>query len=124
MRPIVAGPSCVTSRLSNFLDILLKPDLNHVKCYVKGSVDFLNKLPKESHEKEVLITLDVTNMYTNIDHNFAVEAIDFWLFTRPECLPRNIKGIRSRSFVNCFRIQHFHLQWKILFTNTETFDEK
>ena len=90
MRPIVAGPSCVTSRLSNFLDILLKPYLNHVKRYVKDSVDFLNKLPKESHEKEVLITLDVTNMYTNIDHNLAKEAIDFWLSTHPECLPRNI----------------------------------
>ena len=25
MRPIIAGPSCVTSRLSDFLDILLKP---------------------------------------------------------------------------------------------------
>ena len=32
MRPTVAGPSCVTSRLSNFLDILLKPYLNHVKA--------------------------------------------------------------------------------------------
>ena len=83
MRPIVAGPSCVTSRLSNFLDILLKP-------YLKDSVDFLNKLPKESHEKEVLITLDFTNMYTNIDHNVTKEAIDFWLSTHPECLPRNI----------------------------------
>ena len=53
-------------------------------------MDFLNKLPKESHEKEVLITLDVTNMYTNIDHNLAKEAIDFWLSTHPEYLPRNI----------------------------------
>ena len=38
----------------------------------------------------MLITLDVTNMYTNIDHNLAKEAIDFWLSTHPECLPRNI----------------------------------
>ena len=75
MRPIVAGPSCVTSRPSNFLDILLKPYLN--QSYVNDSVDFLNKLPKESHEKEVLITLNVTNMYTNIDHNLAKEAKDF-----------------------------------------------
>ena len=62
MRPIVACPSCVTSRLSDFLDILLKPYLKHVKSYVRDSVDFLNQLPKEKNEKEVLITLDVTDM--------------------------------------------------------------
>ncbi|CAC5415569.1 unnamed protein product [Mytilus coruscus] len=31
MRPIVAGPACETHRLSNFLDILLKPFLKHIK---------------------------------------------------------------------------------------------
>ena len=31
MRPIVAGPIFVTSRLCDFLDILLKPYLKHVK---------------------------------------------------------------------------------------------
>ena len=95
MRPIVAGPSCVTSRLSDFLDILLKPYLKHVKSYVRDSVDFLNQLPKEKNEKEVLITLDVTDMYTNIDHNLAKEAPEYWLTTHPECLPKNI----SEEFV-------------------------
>ena len=95
MRPIVAGPSCVTSRLSDFLDILLKPYLKHVKSYVRDSVDFLNQLPKEKNEKEVLITLDVTDMYTNIDHNLAKEAREYWLTTHPECLPKNI----SEEFV-------------------------
>ena len=95
MRPIVAGPSCVTSRLSDFLDILLKPYLKHVKSYVGDCVDFLNQLPKQKNEKEVLITLDVTDMYTNIDHNLAKEAVEYWLTTHPECLPRNI----SKEFV-------------------------
>ena len=76
MTPIHAGPSCVTSRLSNFLDILLKPYLNHAKSYVKDGVDFIDKLPKESHG-EVLIILDVTNMHTNIYHNLAKEAIGY-----------------------------------------------
>ena len=95
MRPIVASRSCVTSGLSDFLDILLKPYLKHVKSYVRDSVDFLNQLPKEKNEKEVLITLDVTDMYTNIDHNLAKEAIEYWLTTHPECLPRKI----SKEFV-------------------------
>ena len=90
IRPIVAGPTCVMNYLNNFLDILLKPFQNHVKSYVKNSVDFLNKLPKRSHEKEVLITFDITSMYTNIDHNLANKALQFWLSAHPECLPMNI----------------------------------
>ena len=35
MRPIVAGTTCVTSNLSNFLDILQRQFLNHIKSYVK-----------------------------------------------------------------------------------------
>ena len=104
IRPIVAGPSCITSRLSDFVDILLKPYFKHVKSYVRNSVDFLNQLPKEKNEKEVLIMLDVTDMYTNIDHNLAKEATENWLTTHSECLPRNISKVCSGSLINCFRI--------------------
>ena len=75
--------------------VLLKPYLKQVKSYVRDSVDFLNQLPKQKNEKEVLITLDVTDMYMNIDHNLAQEAIEYWLTTHPECLSRNI----SKEFV-------------------------
>ena len=35
LRPIVAGPNCPTRRLSNLVDILLKPFLIHIKSYIK-----------------------------------------------------------------------------------------
>ena len=104
MRPIVAGPSCATSELSDFLDILIKTLLEACKSYVRDSVDFLNQLPKEKNENEVFITLDVTDMYTNIDHNLAKEAIEYWLTTHPECLPKKIKRVCSGSLIDCFRI--------------------
>ena len=34
-RPIVAGPRCPTSRLSNFVDILIKPFTLHVQSYLR-----------------------------------------------------------------------------------------
>ena len=37
LRPIIAGPSCETHRLINYLDILLKPFLKYVKSCVKRS---------------------------------------------------------------------------------------
>ena len=41
-RPIVAGPRCPTSRLSNFVDILIKPFTLHVQSYLRDTIDFLN----------------------------------------------------------------------------------
>ena len=40
-RPIVAGPSFPTSRLSKLIDILLQPLLNKIKSYIKDNIDFL-----------------------------------------------------------------------------------
>lgn len=38
--------SCKTHCLSNFLDILLKPFLKHVKCYIRDNLGMLNHLPE------------------------------------------------------------------------------
>ena len=67
-RPIIAGPVCVTSRLSNFLDILLKPYTIHIKSYTRNDIDFLDKIRKDIEASETMLTLDVTSMYTNIDN--------------------------------------------------------
>ena len=40
LRPIVAGPCCETHRLSNFIDILLKPYVSKVRSYIKDTSDF------------------------------------------------------------------------------------
>ena len=95
VRPIVVGPNCVTSHLSNFLDVLLKPFLKYMKSYVCDDIEFLNKVPKNTTESRVLLTLDVTNMYTNIDSRLGREAIEFWLDNHPECIPRNV----SKDFI-------------------------
>ena len=79
MRPIVARPNCVTSRLSSFLDVLLKTLLKHVKSYVRDDIDFLNKVPKTTTDSKILLTLDITNMYPNIDNDLGQETIEFWL---------------------------------------------
>ena len=78
-RPIVAGPSCPTHRLSNLIDILLKPLLKHVKSYVRDDIDFLTKLPKNISKDEEFITFDVTNLYSNISHELGIKAISHWI---------------------------------------------
>ena len=89
-RPIVAGPNCVTSKLSDFIDRILKYFLPKVKSYVKDDLEFLSKILKELIEYECLVTLDITNMYTNIDNDLGLIAIKYWLQQYPELIVRNL----------------------------------
>ena len=100
--PICAGPNSVTSRLSNFVDILLKPCIRHVKSHIRDDIDFLNKLKTDTDEKKVLATFDITSMYTNINNDLGKEAINYWLKKDPDSLPRNI----SKEFVKTFHISY------------------
>ncbi|CAC5412144.1 unnamed protein product [Mytilus coruscus] len=47
LRTIVAGPSCETHRLSNFLEIILKPILKHIPSFVRDDLDMLTIFPEQ-----------------------------------------------------------------------------
>ena len=112
-RPIVAGPICPTSRLSNFVDLLIKPFTSHVQSYLRDTTDFLNYLPEIVPENTILASFDVTSLYTNITHEHGVHSIKFWLNKHPESLhPR---------FNKQFVIDSITL---ILTNNSFTFDDK
>ena len=94
-RPIIAGPVCITSRLSDFLDILLKPYVVLIKSYMRDDIDFLDKIQRDINVSETLLTFDVTSMYTNIDNELGKEAITYWVTNHPNQLLRNI----SKEFI-------------------------
>ena len=56
-RPIAVGPNCATSRLSDFIDIILKPFLPKVKSYITDDFELLNPIPKELKEYECLVQM-------------------------------------------------------------------
>lgn len=87
-RPIVGGPNCPTNRLSELIDMLLKPFCQHVPSYLKDNIDFLRFLPRDLMSKEdgLMVTMDITSLYTNIDHKFGLEAVAFWIDSYPETL--------------------------------------
>ena len=90
LRPIVAGPTCETHRISNFLDILLKPYLKYVKSYVKDDIDILRYIPRQVSKDTILASFDVVNLYSNIPHEYGLEAISYWIEKYPEALPERI----------------------------------
>lgn len=94
-RPIVAGPSCATNRLSHMIDILLKPYLQHTKSYIRDDMDFLNQIPSEIKDSEQFITFDICNLYSNISEELGLQAIEYWLTKYPETLPSRF----SKEFV-------------------------
>jgi hypothetical protein len=85
-RPIVAGPSCPTHRLSNLIDILLKPLLAHTNSYIRDDIDFLTKLPSQMKSSETFATFDVCSLYSNITHTLGLQAVEYWLQKHPETI--------------------------------------
>ncbi|XP_029639540.1 uncharacterized protein LOC115214481 [Octopus sinensis] len=50
----------------------------------------LNHLPKTVKEGTLLVSFDVVNLYTNIPHDYGIEATTFWLEKFPEEIPGRI----------------------------------
>ena len=86
LRPIVAGPNCPTRGLSNLVDILLKPFPIYIKSYI--NLYFLAKCSRENKWDTILTTFDVVGLYSNIPHEYGLEAIEYWLDKFPESLHR------------------------------------
>lgn len=75
LHPIEAGPSCPTQRLSNSLDIILKPICKLIPSYILDDMDFLNHIRNIVDENTKWKSFDVTSLYIDIPHNFDKEAI-------------------------------------------------
>ena len=75
-RPIISGCEGPTVRLSEYVDVYLKPlTTQHIPSYVKDSNDFLKcifNLNKTLPEKFILITIDVKSLYTSIPNQEGI----------------------------------------------------
>ena len=101
------------SRLTNFVDILIKPFTLHVQSYLRDTIDLLNYLPKTVPESTILVSFDVTSLYTNINHELDVKAMEYWINKHPGSLnPRFSKEFITNSIL------------LILTNNTFTFDDR
>lgn len=111
LRPIVAGPACETHRISNLLDILLKPYVNEVQSYIRDTIDFLNSIPEKIHPDSILVSFDVTNLYSNIPHELGLSAITYWIEKCPHLLNTRFSKefvIESLQFILENNFIHFN----------------
>ena len=101
LRPVVAGPSCMTHRLSNLLAILLRPYTEHVKSNLRDTTGFLNNLPEDVAPHTILASFDTEALYSNIPHDLGLEAVKYWLEKFPE--------IKKHKFSNNFILEAIKL---------------
>ena len=75
-RPIVSATYHPTEHISQFVDAHLNPLVPKFPSYVKDTTQFLRKLDdlKELPPGSLLVTLDVSSLYTDIPHKEGIEA--------------------------------------------------
>ena len=80
-RPIVSANGHPTEKISEFVDLHLQPHVQNLPSYLQDTTDFLRKqdalgpLPPDT----LLVSMDVTLLYTNIPHQDGIQACeDVW----------------------------------------------
>ena len=77
-RPVISSTGCHSEKISAFVDEKLRPAVSELPSYIKDSDDFLQKIQKlhSVGKDDYLVTLDVSSLYTNIDNEEGVKAIE------------------------------------------------
>ena len=111
-RPIVSSNS--TERISQFVDHHLKPLVQTTQSFIKDTTHFLSKLEQlgQLPANSLLVTLDVSSLYTNIPHNEGISACRHFLDTRD----RNSSTVGTETLCDLIRM--------ILTMNNFTFNDR
>ena len=111
-RPMVSSNGHPTERISQFIDFHINPLVASLDSHIKDTTDFLNKLANLAAlpNNALLVTLDVSSLYTNIPHNEGIDACRRFLDTRTD------KHIPTETLCDLLRI--------ILTMNNFTFNQQ
>ena len=83
-RPIVSTVNCPTSLISKFVDSICQPLLRETSSYLKDTNHTLSLLQdfRFSGRKRIIVTGDISNLYTVIDHGKGLRALRYFLNQR------------------------------------------
>ncbi|XP_041472560.1 uncharacterized protein LOC121421825 [Lytechinus variegatus] len=76
-RPILSGNGSPTENISLFVDYHIKPLVSRAPSYIHDTPEFLRKLndiKDQIPETVIIVTLDVSSLYTNIPHDEGIQA--------------------------------------------------
>ena len=82
-RPIISACGGPTEKISSFVDHILKPLVVALLSHVKDTTHFIDLLATlDIPDNHILMTIDVSSLYTNIPHDEGIEACRKYLTTR------------------------------------------
>ena len=102
----------------NELQIFFTHTHTHTQREREREIDFLQCIPKRISEDTVLVSFDVTSLYTNISHELGVEAITFWL----DKYPKLINSRFSKEFL--IEIMKIILENNNFYFNDKLYNQK
>ena len=118
-RPIVSGCGSVCERISNFVDYHLQALVKRNASFVKDTTDFCRKISNvKCKEGTILVSADVSALYTEIDHDDGIRACEIKLDERPDMERVRMPTHYIRQLLNiilkcnCFRFKekYYHQQ--------------
>ena len=88
-RPIISGNGSITENLSRFVDFHAKPLVKELPSYIKDTPDFLRKLSLVNSQGKIpdnamLVSIDVSALYTNIPMDEGIQAMQAALNERQD----------------------------------------
>ncbi len=103
-RPIVSGCACPTAQVSRFVDFHLRPLVELLPSYLQDTTHFLKHITNLNRfapfpDNTLLVSADVTALYTNINHKEALAACKKYLDTRSNPDPPTDHLIRLLELV-------------------------
>ena len=79
-RPIVNSIGSITEKLLEFVDENIKNLAQQVPSYIKDTTHFLTLIQDiTTNPDHLLVTIDVSSLYTNIIHEEGLEAMEQWM---------------------------------------------
>lgn len=110
-RPIISGINGATSNLSHYIDLYLQNYVVKLDSNLKDSYHLIKELLNQPWERGLgFLTMDVTSLYSNIQHEIGINCVRKFLDEDPE-IPESQKiflldGIRFILENNFFIYNH------------------
>ena len=90
-RPIVGGCGSPCERISNLVDYHLQPLAKRNASFIKDTTDFCKKIKEvKCEEGDILVSADVSALYTVIDHSDGIAACEKMLDGRCQVEKQNM----------------------------------
>ena len=128
LRPIVSGCDGPTDRLSAYVTHFIQPLSSNLPSHIKDTKHFLNLIEKlpPLPPNALLVTADVTSLYTNIPHKEGIAAVIHFMKEYKHVLPTNCPPPHKVCIILDFILKHSTFKFmdphihQILGTSMET----